>query len=329
MDNSVILRSRVRIARNIKDYPFPPALNDICRKEIIEKVASSALPLGFVEDKGIEKSIYAHTLFEENLISHEFATEKERHSLFKNDTTQTYIMVCEEDHLRIQSFFDGLNIDAAAKNAIECERFLGERINFAFNSELGYLTRCPTNLGTAMRASVMIFLPAITLLGRIGELKTELEKVGITIRGMYGEGSAADAYIYQISNRLSLGYSEDDIIRKTKAIANRIENEEIEARTSLLKSNKDKLIDKVSRALGTLKYAHIISSKEFLECFAYVRLGMALGIIAPIPEFDSLLHNAMPAHILNVNGEKANSENTRDILRARIIKSVVGTEDKN
>ncbi len=323
MNNDIILRSRVRIARNIKDYPFPPALNDTCRKEIIEKVSACAKDIGFSPDNNISDSVYTHSLYEKNLISREFAAEKDRHALLVNKNSETYIMVCEEDHLRIQSFADGLSLERASKNALECERMLSAKINFAFNKDLGYLTRCPTNLGTAMRASVMMFLPALTMLNRMGELKSQLEKIGITIRGMYGEGSAADAYMYQISNRLSLGHSENDLLRKTETVAKQIATDEKNARTALFEANKDKLTDKIMRAYGTLKYAHIISSKEFLDTFAHVRLGMSLGIIPACENFDSLLHEAMPAHILMTNGKDANNGVARDIIRAKTIKSIL------
>ncbi len=323
MKNDVILRSRVRIARNIKDYPFPPVLNDACRKEIIEKVSIATADSDFAEDKNIENTLHAQVLYEENLISREFAFDKERHTLFTSNAKQTYIMVCEEDHLRIQSFADGLNLKEAGKCALECERMLASKINFAFNTDLGYLTRCPTNLGTAMRASVMMFLPALTMLNRMGELKSQLEKIGMTIRGMYGEGSAADAYMYQISNRLSLGHSEEDLLSKTETVALQIANDEINSRNALFTSNKDKLTDKIMRALGTLKYAHIIASKEFLDMFAYVRLGMSLGIVDEISDFDTLLYKAMPAHILNENRDNATDSKARDILRATTIKNIL------
>lgn len=321
MTNDVILRSRVRIARNIKDYPFPPALNETCRKEIIEKVSAAAAD--FQTDTSLLNKIDALALFEENLISKEFATEKELHSLLFNKESQTYIMVCEEDHLRIQSFADGLNLEKAGKAALDCERMLSEKISFAFNGELGYLTRCPTNLGTAMRASVMMFLPALTMLNRMGEIKTELEKIGITIRGMYGEGSAADAYLYQISNRLSLGLTEEDILRKTETIAKKIAEDERNARASLFENNKDKLTDKIMRSLGILKFAHILSSKEFLDSYAYVRLGIALGLIERIDNIDSLLYEAMPAHIMKMYGEAANKPNERDKFRAKLVNKLL------
>ncbi|MBQ8837053.1 MAG: ATP--guanido phosphotransferase [Clostridia bacterium] len=320
MTNDVILRSRVRIARNIKDYPFPPVLNDACRKEIIEKVTTASAGHGYINDDKIADAVYAHTLSEENLISREFAAEKERHALLKNEDCETYIMVCEEDHLRIQSFSDGLDLAKAGERAIECEKLLSKKINFAFNSDLGYLTRCPTNLGTAMRASVMMFLPALTMTHRMGDVKTQLEKIGMTIRGMYGEGSNADAYMYQISNRLSLGHSEQDLLSKTAAVAKRIAEDERNARSAAFEANKDVLTDKIMRSLGTLKYAHVISSKEFLDCYAYVRLGSVLKLCdVPCEKLDKLLYKAMPAHIMMLR-ENAENSHERDKMRAKIIK---------
>ena len=321
MKKDVILRSRVRLARNIKDYPFPPVLNDVCRKEIITKVANAIQEHGFSEDSSINDDAYAHMLSEENLISREFAAEKETHALNNN----VFIMVCEEDHLRIQSFADGSNLFKAGQDAFEAEKILSEKINFAFNNDLGYLTRCPTNLGTAMRASVMMFLPALTLSKRMGEVKSELEKIGMTIRGMYGEGSSADAYMYQISNRLSLGISEEDLLRKTETVAKRIENDEIDVRTALFNANKDALTDKIFRSFGTIKFAHIISSKEFLDCYAYVRLGISLGLISDLTteKLDKLLYDVMPAHILKSHEAAGKSATERDKIRAQIIKSTI------
>lgn len=318
----VILRSRVRLARNIVDYPFAPVLNAACRKEIIEKVGSALQANGYARRNDIDNTVTVHALSEENLVSREFADDKELHALLSNDDANTYIMICEEDHLRIQSFADGADLAAAGKRAFAAERLLNEKIKFAFDRELGYLTHCPTNLGTAMRASMMMFLPALTMLGRMGDLKSQLEKIGVTIRGLYGEGSAADAYMYQISNRLSLGLSEDELLRKIEAIASRIAEDELRARNSLLSARRDALTDKILRSLGILKYAHMLSGKEFLDCYAYVRLGISLGLIdsVQLTELDKLLYEAMPAHLIAKNKDVASDTILRDKLRAEAIK---------
>lgn len=318
----VILRSRVRLARNIVDYPFAPVLNTACRKEIIEKAESALQSNGYTRKSDIDNTVTVHALSEENLVSREFADDKELHALLSNADANTYIMVCEEDHLRIQSFSDGADLAAAGKRAFAAERLFNEKIKFAFDRELGYLTHCPTNLGTAMRASMMMFLPALTMLGRMGDLKSQLEKIGVTIRGLYGEGSAADAYMYQISNRLSLGLSEDELLRKIESVAGRIAEDELRARDSLLNARRDALTDKILRSLGILKYAHMISGKEFLDCYAYVRLGISLGLIdsVQLTELDRLLYEAMPAHLIAKNKDAASDTALRDKLRAEAIK---------
>lgn len=322
----VILRSRVRLARNIVDYPFPPVLDDTCRREIIEKAASVLTKNDFAACTDLEDPAQAHVLAEEHLISREFANSKEIRALFLNAARDISVMVCEEDHLRIQAFQSGLSLADAKKMALDTERSLDAHIRFAYDSDLGYRTHCPTNLGTAMRASVMMFLPALTLAKRMGDLKGQLEKIGITVRGLYGEGSSADACIYQISNSLSLGLSEDDLVHKVETVAIRISEDEMEARKSIFASNKDSLTDKIFRSLGILEYAHMLSGKEFLDCYAYIRLGISLGIIQKVHYtiLDTLLQAAMPAHILLQDKNAANDTALRDRLRAQTVRKAIG-----
>lgn len=318
----VVLSTRVRLARNVVDYPFPPVLNETGRREIIEKAAKAIEAGGFTRDMRISDAVYVHALAEKNLVSREFADDKETHALFVNAEKNTYIMVCEEDHIRIQAYTAGLALSEAYQHALSAERILNEKIRFAFDEDLGYLTRCPTNLGTAMRASVMMFLPALTMTNRMGELKSQLEKIGMTIRGMYGEGSAADACLYQISNQLSLGICEEDILRKTDTIAQKIAEDEVSARASLFKANVDTLTDKIMRCVGILHYATIISSKEFFDCYTYARLGFCLGI-TKTPNgkaLDHLLYEIMPANILLCSRQNnLNDPKFRDKLRAQMI----------
>ena len=324
--NDVILRSRIRLARNIIDYPFAPVLDDACRREIIEKAENVLLPEGFSKISCENNLIFLSKLSEKNLISREFAKDKDRRALLSKDSV--YIMVCEEDHLRIQAFEDGLNLNSAFKKAISVEQKLSSNIKFAFKKDLGYLTHCPTNLGTAMRASVMMFLPALTISNRMGELKTILEKAGITIRGIYGEGSEAKACIYQISNSRSLGVSEDDIIAKINATAIKLEEDEITTRNMLLESNENTLKDRILRSVGTLKYSYLLSSSEFFDCYMYYRLGISLGITqeTDLLSLDTLLCEAMPAHILSIEPRAAEDAELRDKIRAKIVKQKLQEE---
>lgn len=320
-DYSVVLRSRVRLARNIVDYPFSPVLDEACRKEIIGKVGIALEGLGFAKTDCENNRLLVSKLSEEHKVSREFATEKELHALYSNVNDGIYIMVCEEDHLRLQAFSSGLDLLGTGEKLLQIEKAISKKIKFAFDNKLGYLTHCPTNLGTAMRASVMMFLPALTISNHMGALKSQLEKIGVTIRGIYGEGSAADAYIYQISNSLSLGNSETDILTKIETVASRIAADETETRLVVFKSNSDKLTDKIMRSLGTLKYAHLISGAEFFDCYAYTRLGISLGVLnLDLTEFDKLLYEAMPAHLFEKNNGTADNTILRDRVRAEVIR---------
>lgn len=324
--SDVILRSRVRLARNIVDYPFPPVLDNACRQEIIEKAAAILSLNDFTANPEIDDPVRAHVLAEDHLISREFANEKETHALFLSSDRDISVMVCEEDHLRIQAFANGLALHKANIKAVETERTLNQSIRFAFDNDLGYRTHCPTNLGTGMRASVMMFLPALTWSKRMNELQANLEKIGITVRGLYGEGSAADACIYQVSNSLSLGLSEEDLVQKVETVALRIAEDEQAARKSIFSASHDILTDKIFRSLGILRYAHMLSGKEFFECYAYTRLGISLGLIreTDLTTLDGLLQAAMPAHILLQDHRAAENTVLRDRLRAKTVQNTLG-----
>lgn len=322
---SVIISSRIRFARNIVDYPFPPVLDAAGRKEIIEKVAAALKNHGYTKSDELDTPLKAKALSEQNLISREFANEKEAHALFVNADRSVCIMVCEEDHLRIQGFAPGLDLAEAFRAAREAERLLGSGIRFAFDKELGYLTHCPTNLGTAMRASVMLFLPGLTMMNRMGDLKSQLDKIGMTIRGIYGEGSKASAYMYQISNRLSLGICESDILQKTENIIRQIAGEELRARRAIFESAKTKITDKVRRSLGIMKYAYAISTEEFLNIYADVRLGIDLHIVTETDyqTLDALLPAVMPAHLICRDANACATPAARDIFRAKCIQEAL------
>lgn len=320
----VACSSRVRLARNLSDYPFPPVLDDAGRQAILGTVGTALDGSGFSKDSKIGDALYLHALSEQNIVSREFADDRALHALYTDAGKTTSIMVCEEDHLRIQGFAHGLDLDTAAKHAFGAEQLLDGHIRFAFDKELGYLTHCPTNLGTAMRASVMLFLPALTMTNRMGELKSQLEKIGVTIRGLYGEGSSADAFMYQVSNSRALGIAESDLLRKIDAVVKQIAADECSARDALFRANHDLLTDKIMRSLGILRYATMLSGKEFCDCYAYVRLGVSLGLVEDVTleTLDKLLYAAMPANILLRGSNTAAAKNPvlRDKLRARIVR---------
>ena len=218
--------------------------------------------------------------------------------------------------MRIQAIKAGFELEKAYKEASEAEALLDEKLNFAFDEKLGYLTHCPTNLGTAMRASVMMFLPALTMTSRITAIENQLSKLGRTVRGSDGEGSGAKGCLYQISNRAGLGLSEEEIISNLKNAAKSIASAEREVREKLNEQRGDALKDKIMRSVGVLNYAYMISSEELFELYADVRLGASLGMVEKDPaQIDTMLFENLPCHIKSEEGVLSPAE--RDKARAK------------
>ena len=225
-ENDVVLSSRVRFARNIADYPFDSKIDETSCKEIIEKVSNA---LGDSFDKvDLNKMTQAEAmaLVEKHYISNEFARKKMPHALLKNDKDNVSVMVCEEDHIRLQCVLPGLALENAYKSAERYDDILNEKLNIAFDSNLGFLTHCLTNLGLGMRVSVMMFLPALTMTRKMEQLSEQLLKLGLVVRGMYGEGSEPDGCLYQISNRVTMGVNEERTVNKLNDIVEQIADQE-------------------------------------------------------------------------------------------------------
>ena len=214
-DIDTVVSSRVRLARNLAGYPFPSKLSPEKAKEIIEKVSAafSKKDLKKIDFSEISETM-ALSYVEKHYVSKDFVRSRLPHALLLSEKNGTAIMICEEDHLRIQSILPGLDLESAYKMASENDDILDSALEIAYDGDLGYLTHCPTNLGTGMRASVMMFLPALTMAGRINALASELSKLGLTMRGMYGEGSHTGGMLYQISNQITLGITEKDTLIK-------------------------------------------------------------------------------------------------------------------
>ncbi|MBR5514595.1 MAG: ATP--guanido phosphotransferase [Clostridia bacterium] len=313
-DIDTVISSRVRLARNLKDYPYMSRIDKNGALEIIERV-KNALGDGYsmvdYENVSVNKAL---SQTEKHEISREFALAKHPHALFSKDDTK--IMVCEEDHIRLQVIKRGFMLEECYKEALESDLLLLNKLNIDYSDTLGYLTQCPTNLGTAMRVSVMMFLPGICISEKLKTIVSQLDKLGLTIRGMYGEGSESGAYIYQISNRETLGISEEKIIAKVSDIVTQITEIERKSRNQLKEKNALVLEDKISRAMGTLKYAKIMSSEEFARLYALVRLGTETDE----EKLDILFSDVMP-HTLCEYCNKALNEYERDIQRANYIKN--------
>ena len=320
-ENDVVLSSRVRFARNIKDYPFAPMLDETGAREIIEKI-ERALDDYTVIDMCEISSVERQSYVEKHIISPAFATSGTPHVLLLSEDKTNAVMVCEEDHLRIQSIHSGLAIKEAYAAACEMDDRIDSDASYAYSDKLGYLTHCPTNLGTGMRASVMMFLPALTQTRMLNNYASQLEKLGLTLRGMYGEGSQASAYIYQISNSITMGITEEETISKLESVVNQLIASERKTREKLSLNDHDRLCDKLMRSSGILRSAYMISSKEFLKLFADLKLGVHLGIVTDVDEgiLGELLIGAMPATLMLESERTGIDDTERDKLRASYIK---------
>ena len=324
--SDTVISTRVRLARNINGYPFATRLDVAGANEIIEKVTLPMESAGFRKINFADLSpIMATSYVERHYVSPEFATKDAPHALFLQEQAGIAVMVCEEDHLRIQSILPGLALEEAYLNASRTEKRLDEDFDFAYSEELGYLTHCPTNLGTGMRASVMMFLPALTRGGYMEALSAQLSKIGLTMRGLFGEGSGSAGCIYQISNQITLGITEEETLKKMNEAIRQICESEQKARNAISGDAKDRLTDRILRSVGTLKYAYIMSSSEFMKLFSDIRFGIALGIVNEITyeQLGTLLVEAMPATLTLSTENTPKTETARDKLRAQKIQSVI------
>lgn len=277
-----VVSTRIRLARNIAGIPFPSRMS---RQQIDE--VNRAVKEAIFADKSLKNEytyiemadlneVTVAAMVERHTISPEFARLRDGRALILSKDESVSIMLCEEDHVRIQVMSAGLELERAYQRAVEVDELLAARLNYAYSERLGYLTECPTNLGTGLRASLMLHLPALESCGAIGKLSATVDKIGLTIRGTYGEGSKALASMYQLSNQVTLGISEEMAISNLGAIAAQAMSQERAARGSL---DGDRLADVAYRAYGLLKYARSISTSEFLDLISKVRLGIAAGIV--------------------------------------------------
>lgn len=323
----VVLSSRVRLARNLAEYPFPRKCTPDIKKEICGKIKNTMESLACERFNYIDMPsaslIDKSVLLEDHLVSREFLEGDTTGRLLITDEQNTLsVMVNEEDHLRIQSIVPGLDILGAYERASAIDDIISEGEKIAFDEKLGYLTSCPTNLGTGLRASVMLHLPAITSCGQIKNLVGLMTKIGLTVRGLYGEGSEADGCIYQISNQITLGVSEKDAIEKLTSAVGQIVERERQLRETLLSGGGLDFEDSICRSYGILRYAKKLSSKEFLKLWSDVKFGVESGVIRDIHEVNltRMLVEVMPAHILQKYPE-AEVSARRDEKRAEMIKN--------
>jgi len=322
--SDTVISTRIRLARNIADMPFPSRMTAQQRKEVNLAVkeaiicdSEAAKRYKYIEMDTLP-DITVMSMVERHIISPGFAKVRDNKALILSEDESVSIMLCEEDHIRIQVMRAGLALDEAYAEADRIDDLLGEKLNYAFNDRLGYLTECPTNLGTGLRASLMLHLPALEMAGAINRLANTVSKIGLTIRGTYGEGTKASASMYQLSNQVTLGISEKAAIENLKSIAAQAMAQEKSARGNL---DLLALEDSAYRALGTLKYARILSGDEFMKLISRVRLGIAAGVIDHIPleKVEELIIDAGAATLQANAGEPLDAPD-RDRLRAQIIR---------
>lgn len=333
IDTNTVISSRVRLARNFEGFPFPFKAGHEKRYEIIERVRKTIFANQTEERKfnyiemGQIDPIYKQALVEKHLISLDlFSSEKPCGLVFSQDE-KIGIMVNEEDHLRIQSIMSGLELEAALKGCMEVEQSLEREYKFAFHPRYGYLTTCPTNIGTGMRASVMLHLPALTLTGAIKDVVQACNRIGITVRGLYGENTEALGEMYQISNQKTLGISEEGILHHVNQVVLQIIEHEKNLRNEIYTNNRIRFEDKVMRAYGILKHAKILTSDESLKLLSDVRWGADIGLIPELEreKLDFLLTAIQPGFMQKEAG-RAIAPEERDIHRALMIQAVLDSK---
>lgn len=319
LTNDIAFSSRVRLARNINGYCFPVRSGADRLNEIIKPVYSELSKLGQFKlyMMGTSKPAEVHSLKEKHLISADLIANLQNGAAAISEDETVSVMINEEDHIREQCVLSGFNLTAAFNNLDKIDDILSKKLSFAFDGNLGYLTACPTNLGTGMRASVMLFLPALTLNESINAIINALSKVGITVRGVYGEGSKAEGYMYQVSNQVSLGLSEQDIIKNVEATVLKICEAEKNARQAMLENDPHGVKDMIFRAYGTLTNCVKLSSAEFMKLIAFIKLGSALNLLKINDKHivDELVVKLQPANISLAAG-RVLTDLERDIYRA-------------
>ncbi|GAA0123788.1 MAG: protein arginine kinase [Clostridium argentinense] len=327
-NDDIVLSSRIRLARNIKGYPFPNKLSKEKAMEIVKKVESAFYTSSYINEnfKTVDMNsidpVKMNSYFEKHLISEKLILNKDKSAFILDKDEIVSIMINEEDHLRMQYIVGGLNLKKAYEEVDKIDNLLEEKLEFVFDSNLGYLTACPTNAGTGLRASVMLHLPALNETKEIESVFNAVSKIGMTIRGLYGEGSKGYGNIFQISNQITLGPSEEEIINGLNAMVYQIIEKEKMAREKLKSQYKYELEDRIMRSLGILKSAVLLNSKECMDLLSNVRFGIEMGIIDNIDK--RMLNELMVetgAATLQLNANSTFDKRERDLNRARIVRN--------
>jgi len=323
----IIISSRVRLARNFKSTPFSSSAS----VEVLDKVLSESQS-ALKSTTQLKKNDFLRMdnlsdseklmLLENRLISNElFENTNSKGALVLSKDCKLCVMINEEDHLRLQAIEKGFALEDAWASIDALDTAVSKKINYAFDKSYGFLTACPSNAGTGMRASVMMHLPALAIAELMEKIVKGLNQLGVTVRGANGEGSDFLCSMFQISNQQTLGLSEQDIIEKISKLVKKVEKFELDARRKMLKENPKPLHDKIARAWGLLNFCEIINSREALNCLSMLRMGVNLGFIKDNSVINALINNVQPAHLLEATACELSEPSERDILRAKYIKS--------
>lgn len=327
-DSDIVISSRIRIARNLRSYPFPMLATNEQSQQVLDQITealnnedlheiSEMEPMLLNDLTDLEKKV----LVEKHLISPSLANESRNGAVVLSKNESISIMVNEEDHLRIQVLCSGFQIKEAWDLANQLDDIFENQLNYAFDEKRGYLTSCPTNVGTGIRASVMIHLPALVMTQQINRILSAITQVGLAVRGLYGEGSEAIGNLFQISNQITLGQTEDEIIENLYSVVRQIMEHERTARSRLLEDSHHVVKDRINRSFGILSHAVIMDSKEAAQRLSDVRLGIDLDMVDHLSArvLNELMVMTQPGFLQQYAGKKLSPEE-RDIRRAELIR---------
>lgn len=332
-ESDIVISSRIRLARNLAEFPFISRASETDKIEIEKQLRKrvgaieSDVPITYVDVSKLEQ-LDRQFLVERQLISREHAESEGARGVAIGDDEQFSVMINEEDHLRIQVMHSGLDLDAAWEQISALDDRIEQKVAYAYDSRLGYLTACPTNVGTGMRVSVMLHLPALVITRQLEKVFRSLQKISLAVRGLYGEGSQAMGDFYQISNQITLGKSEEQLIKQVSDVVPVLIEYERQARDYLNKESHETLHDRVSRAYGILRNAQTISSEETMLLLSSVRMGVNLGLIddLEIPTVNKLFIHTQPAHLQKLRGSELDTAD-RNVERATYLRRHLNGEN--
>jgi len=326
-NSDIVISSRVRLARNLDKFAFPHWANKKQAEQALNTIEEAITKVDYLKNTTNFKmvdldSVDKQFLIERHLMSYEHAQKTNSKAVVIDDEEIVSIMLNEEDHIRMQVMQSGFNLFEAWNIINSIDDCLARELTFAFLSDWGYLTACPTNTGTGIRGSVMLHLPALVMTRQINRVLAAIAKLSFTTRGLYGEGTQATGNFFQVSNQVSLGHSEEEIIGNINGLIRQIIEQENQARELMFSRNRAMLEDKIHRSFGILKNAYIISSQETIELLSMVRLGCDLGVVKDIGRrnVNELFIITQPAHLQKRENNKLSTQE-RDVKRAEIIRS--------